>query len=203
MCSPFVKSPRLPISVNYLIPKPSYHPTDKNCIVISTDYEEQQIISGIHKYNMVTNESQIIHEYDDTLKPEEHGQFIDPSNNTLLIYGGIYNTFKTFDLNTNQMKLEQYKNTLCECNRRSRVTFIPPPINQIHVLNYECEHFIFDITNKQTTKVGTDVDLQSHHIRNPKLLFIEPCKTIFIFGADYNDTIFEYNNNTCKWNINK
>eukprot|EP01084_Bolivina_argentea_P268587 456252_1 len=143
MCSPFVKSPRLPISVNYLIPKPSYHPTDKNCIVISTDYEEQQIISGIHKYNMVTNESQIIHEYDDTLKPEEHGQFIDPSNNTLLIYGGIYNTFKTFDLNTNQIKQINDKNIISKCYYCPQNTFIPSPVNEIHILDYQCNHYKF------------------------------------------------------------
>eukprot|EP01084_Bolivina_argentea_P276549 471890_1 len=103
MASPFVKSPKLPVSCADYIPKPSYDTTNRNCIVISTGYDEYKTTPGIYKYNIVSNESQIIYKYNQTFTGEYHGQFIDTSNNTLILYGGgSYNIFKTFDLNTNQ-----------------------------------------------------------------------------------------------------
>eukprot|EP01084_Bolivina_argentea_P052707 96813_1 len=94
---------KLPFSFDQNIPKPSYDPTNKNCIIISTNYLEKYNENGttaaIYKCNLVTNESQIIYKYNNTFKPYNHGQFIDPSNNTLISYGGYYDTFKIFDLN--------------------------------------------------------------------------------------------------------
>eukprot|EP01084_Bolivina_argentea_P052703 96808_1 len=99
MSSVFIKSTNLPITCDEYIPKPSQDPTNKNCIIISTYYDEEQTTAGIYKYNLVSNESQIIYKYNNTFKPYNHGQFIDPSNNTLISYGGYYDTFKIFDLN--------------------------------------------------------------------------------------------------------
>eukprot|EP01084_Bolivina_argentea_P284799 488197_1 len=109
MSFPFIKSSELPVSFSYYIPKPSYDPANKNCIVISTDHSEVRETAGIYKYNLVSNESQIVYEYDDNDRPAGHGQFIDTSNNTLILYGKQGNTF---DLNTNQMKQTNDKNIL-------------------------------------------------------------------------------------------
>eukprot|EP01084_Bolivina_argentea_P120301 213227_1 len=87
MSFPFIKSPKLSTSFNYYFPKPTYDPTNKNCIIISTTYNEIQTTPAIYKYNIETNESQIIYKYNNILKPCAHGQFINTSNNTLILYG--------------------------------------------------------------------------------------------------------------------
>eukprot|EP01084_Bolivina_argentea_P052742 96866_1 len=76
-------------SIRY-IPKPSYDPTNKNCIIITTSDREKNTTPGIYKYNMETNESEIIYKYNNTFQPCCHGQFIDTSNNTLILYGDRY-----------------------------------------------------------------------------------------------------------------
>eukprot|EP01084_Bolivina_argentea_P162192 282288_1 len=104
MSYPFTKSSKLPITLKYSICKPSYHPINKNCVIISTYYEEDATTPGIYTYNLVSNESQLIYKYNNTIKPCNYGQFVDISNNTLILYGGNIETFKIFDLNANQMK---------------------------------------------------------------------------------------------------
>eukprot|EP01084_Bolivina_argentea_P233626 393446_1 len=84
MSSPFTNT------CDQYTPKPSQDPTNKKCIIISTHYAEYGTIAGIYKYNIETNESQIIYKYNETFKPDGHGQFIDTSNNTLILYGGEY-----------------------------------------------------------------------------------------------------------------
>eukprot|EP01084_Bolivina_argentea_P251229 421293_1 len=93
-----------PLSFSYSVPKPSYDPINRNCIIISTHYKEDQTTPGIYTYNPQTNESQIIYKYDDKFESYRHGQFINTSNNTLILYGGFTGIFKIFDLNTNRMK---------------------------------------------------------------------------------------------------
>eukprot|EP01084_Bolivina_argentea_P052744 96868_1 len=99
---PVTSSTQSPLCLRQYIPKPSYHPTNKNCIIISTDYTENNVnkryemikatltTPGIYKYNMETNESEIIYKYNNTFQPCCHGQFIDTSNNTLILYGDRY-----------------------------------------------------------------------------------------------------------------
>eukprot|EP01084_Bolivina_argentea_P293052 503972_1 len=203
MSSPFTKCYQLQISCCYYIPKPSYDPTNKNCIVISTHYFESRTTGGIYRYNIVTNDSEIICNYkSNTFYPVYHSQFINPSNNTLILFGGINNTFEQFDLNTNKMIIKQtnHKNMLSERDDNSQCAFIPSPINEIHVLN-NCQHFKFDIINKQTVEIKPDSELRLHNIFNSKLLYIKLYNKLFVFGGNYNNKIFEYNNN--KWNIKK
>eukprot|EP01084_Bolivina_argentea_P052743 96867_1 len=86
---PVTSSTQSTLCLRHYIPKPSYHPTNKNCIIITTDCEETQTTPAIYKYNVATNESQIIYKYN-TFEPYYHGQFIDTSNNTLILYGDRY-----------------------------------------------------------------------------------------------------------------
>eukprot|EP01084_Bolivina_argentea_P281460 481564_1 len=104
MSLPFIKCTQLPIDFGGEVPKPSHDPINKNCIVISTDHREIAQASGIYKYDMYTNELNLVYKYDNTFKPSYHGQFVDPSNNTLILFGGDFNIFETFDLNKNKMK---------------------------------------------------------------------------------------------------
>eukprot|EP01084_Bolivina_argentea_P283399 485353_1 len=110
-------SSKVTITVKGCIPKPSQHPTNNKCIIISTYFGEDKTTPAIYTYNMETNESEIIYKYNNTFnfKPECHGQFIDASNNTLILYGGVNETFKTFDLNTNQIKQINDKNIISKC----------------------------------------------------------------------------------------
>eukprot|EP01084_Bolivina_argentea_P074134 134498_1 len=199
MSSLFIKSDQLPMCFNADIPKPSYDPVNKNCIIISTNYKNKQT-RGIYKYNMVTNESEIIHKYNGTCEPDRHGQFIDPSNNTLILYGGARETFKIFDLNTNKMKQNNDTNIISKCGIYPRNTFIPP-INHVHILTRYCQHYTLDITTKE---VKTNSKLESNQIYTyVKLLYIESHKKLFVFGTDENNKIFEHDNNNNKWNINQ
>eukprot|EP01084_Bolivina_argentea_P255281 429331_1 len=107
MSSPSTKtvanSSKLQRTFDDFIPKPLHHPNNKKCIIITTQCNDRKKTPGIYSYNVQTNESQIIYKYDHTFKGKFHGQFIDTSNNTLILYGGSSHIFNTFDLNTNQM----------------------------------------------------------------------------------------------------
>eukprot|EP01084_Bolivina_argentea_P019923 37058_1 len=173
---PFIKCSQLPISFISEIPKPSYDSTNKNCIIISSYYRESQTTEGIYKYNVETNESELIYKYDNTCKSSDPGQFIDPSNNTLILFGGDFNIFETFDLNKNKMKQKNDKNILNECGSNPQTALIPSPINKIHILDCVGIHYTFDLTNKETIKMKTDSELESNNITYPKLLYIKSKK---------------------------
>eukprot|EP01084_Bolivina_argentea_P188121 323924_1 len=181
-----VKSPPISQIINlfhYFIPKPLYHPSNKDCVIISTDYEENYITPGIYIYNIVQNEFQIIHKYNNTNYSEKHGQFIDPSNHTLILYGGKYDTFKIFDLNTNRMKPINDKNIISKCSYWPQNAFIPSPINHIHMLDKDCNHYKLNIRNKETIEIETNSELKSHHIQYPKLLYIKLFQQLYVFGG--------------------
>eukprot|EP01084_Bolivina_argentea_P077560 140725_1 len=146
---PFTNSYQLPCSWQCYLPKPSYHPTNKNCIIITTHYDEKKTTPGIYTYDIVTNKSQIIYKYNNTFKPWAHGQFIDISNNTLILYGGDNDTFKIFDLNTNEIKQINDTNTISKYGYYPQSAFIAS-ISQIHILDYKCNHYKFNIANKET-----------------------------------------------------
>eukprot|EP01084_Bolivina_argentea_P077929 141406_1 len=165
------------ISCSCSIPKPAYHPIDTNCIIISTHHNENGTTPGIYKYNIITNKSQIISKYNNTLKPASHGQFIDTSNNTLILYGGRNNTFEIFDLNTKQMKQINGKNMLSKCSGYPQNTFIPSSIHQIHVMDEYFNHYSFNIINKQI-KIKTNQN-KTPNIYYPKLLYIKSHRKLY------------------------
>eukprot|EP01084_Bolivina_argentea_P257621 434070_1 len=221
MSSPFKRSHKLPINFNYYIPKPIHHPTDPNCIIISSICLKNEKNGGIYKYNILTNESQMIYKYDDTTfthhtgSPSYHGQFIDPSNNTLVLYGGFDSIYKIFDLNTNQMQQIQWNTRrFSECDVvkillsisgvTPQSTFIPP-INEIHILSInektEKSHYKFNVETKEAITLKINSELPLHFPEYPKLVYIKELQKLYVFGGKSNDLIFSYNNN--KWIINK
>eukprot|EP01084_Bolivina_argentea_P309928 536151_1 len=82
---PFKKPSKLPFCVHLYMPKPLYHPTSNKCIIITTNFIEYETTTGIYTYNIETNKSQTVYKYNNTFKPTLHDQFIDPSNNTLIL----------------------------------------------------------------------------------------------------------------------
>eukprot|EP01084_Bolivina_argentea_P284195 486965_1 len=78
--------------LDYYFPKPSsstksYHPQNPDVVIISTAHYEGSK-KGIYEYNLIQNTFNKIYTYDQTLKPESHGQFIDSKNELLYIFGG-------------------------------------------------------------------------------------------------------------------
>eukprot|EP01084_Bolivina_argentea_P077931 141408_1 len=199
----FTNCHQLPFCFNSYIPKPSLDSTNKNMIIISTSSTENGTTPGIYRYNLVSNKSQIIYKYSGTYRylPDRHGQFIDISNNTLILYGGKTNELKIFDLNANQMKqiliTARRIYILSKCKDFPQNAFIPSPINEIHILSREYNHCKFDIANKETVKIKTNWEELSLNVPSPKLLYIKLHKKLYVFGGHYNDKIFVYSNN--KW----
>eukprot|EP01084_Bolivina_argentea_P103433 185261_1 len=188
----------LPFSLSHIIPKPLFHPIYKNCIVISTycrNYH-QRYTSGIYIINLDTNELRMIGKYEQTFKPYDHGQFIDPSNNTLIVFGnGVYGVF---DLNTHKMKETTHNNMLKQCKSEPQTKFIPSICGgNIHVFTrgMQNNHYQFNIGNKKTKKLKI-----KHKIYCPKLTYIKSHKKLYMFDS-HNKTIFQYHGN--KWNICK
>eukprot|EP01084_Bolivina_argentea_P053142 97571_1 len=86
----------------HYFPKPSYHPTNKDVVILSTNYWDvyRNEKEGIYEYNMEKNTFNKIYTYD-KFKPFNHGQFIDVKNELLYIFG--YGKLGIFDLNTQIM----------------------------------------------------------------------------------------------------
>eukprot|EP01084_Bolivina_argentea_P159871 278449_1 len=78
-----------------IMPKPSYHPTNKDVVIIN--YGE-----GLYEYNTKRNTFNKIYTYKQGFEPDcHHGQFIDAKNQLLYIFG--YGELGIFDLNTKVM----------------------------------------------------------------------------------------------------
>eukprot|EP01084_Bolivina_argentea_P145607 255176_1 len=91
----FVKSDNCEQKFVLFFPKPSYHPNNKDVIIISTNH------CGIYEYNMKRNTFNKIYTYKQGFGPHFHGQFIDAKNESLYIFG--YGELGIFDLNAKIM----------------------------------------------------------------------------------------------------
>ena len=81
MTSPFQKLQDLPSYFCAYIPKPAVCQNNEgdDCIVIASDCDEGN--AGIYRYQFKINELNLMHKYEgNILKPEFHGQCIDPQN---------------------------------------------------------------------------------------------------------------------------
>eukprot|EP01084_Bolivina_argentea_P036105 66828_1 len=117
------------VIINYYMPKPSHHPKNKDVVIISTDYWEEQ--NGIYEYNIKNNTFNKIYTYDKTFEPYDHGQFIDEKNELLYIFGR--EELGIFDLNTKIMNTNTksvLRNIYCRYGPQS--TYIPSTINETH-----------------------------------------------------------------------
>eukprot|EP01084_Bolivina_argentea_P086414 156190_1 len=113
LSSIFLKSEWSLTFVNYFS-KPSYHPKNKDAVIISTNTWEGSN-KGIYEYNLQRNTFNKMHTYDQTFKSVSHGQFIDAKNELLYLFGGHDATFGVFDLNTKIMNTNT-KSILSDCS---------------------------------------------------------------------------------------
>eukprot|EP01084_Bolivina_argentea_P107976 192999_1 len=86
---------------DWCFPKPSYHPKNKDVVILSTSTSEENK-KGIYEYNTRRNTFNKMHTYDKTFNPFNHGQFIDAKNELLYMFG--YGILGIFDLNTKIIK---------------------------------------------------------------------------------------------------
>eukprot|EP01084_Bolivina_argentea_P107975 192998_1 len=89
---------------DWCFPKPSYHPKNKDVVILSTSTSEENK-KGIYEYNTRRNTFNKVYTYDKTFKPVIYGQFIDSKNELLYIFGdgelGIFDlTTKIMNTNT-------------------------------------------------------------------------------------------------------
>eukprot|EP01084_Bolivina_argentea_P034037 62961_1 len=202
MCSTFAQR-KLPISLQgKRITKPSYHPDNKKCIILSTDYEEFQTNPGIYKYNMETNEIQQIGTYNNETQPSLNGQLINPHNNTLILYGGLNATFVMFDIKTHKFKtIKNPTNKITELKWEPQHAFDQLQ-NIFHILSDVSEHFTYSGFDNERSTMPLDLShphyiassLFTCHVLYPKIVYAND--NLYVFG---HKNIFMYKN--LRWRI--
>eukprot|EP01084_Bolivina_argentea_P023390 43623_1 len=207
----FQKSQTLPYEWGYCMPKPLIYPKHSNHVIISTDgYDDNP---GIFKYNLVTNTMENLYKYDNTIRCSYNGHFID--DNSLFIFGGEYNSFFAFDLNTKSVQTDNRTNTILNdimncgyCPKAVHVSWLE--INQIHIAITKAKHithFKYDCNNKTLTKINIDI-FSKLGLEYPKLIYAEYTKQLMILGLDQKDTILtcdingNVNQNKYEWKVN-
>ncbi len=185
----------------FWMPRPVYDPINRNSIIISTCHEEDVITPGIWKYDTDTKKLQLMYKYDNTILPRGHGHFIDPINKTLILYGGYFKIFVAFDLKTKTIKHTNHRNILRELQTCANHTFNPSPSPEIHILDYNWDHYKFNITNKQTIRMKSKTKMHCSGIPYPKLFYIKSHEKMYVFGGNDSKKIVSYNNN--KWKMNQ
>ncbi len=48
--------------------------------------------------------------------------------------------------------------------------YIPSPINQIHILDYYCNHYTLKVVNQATIEIQTNSEFKSHSIGHPQFI---------------------------------
>ena len=100
----FNKLHRTPVHIEDYYPKPIFYPDiDSNVVIISTQsYEDNP---SVFTYNLNTNETEIICQYDNNYHIECHGHFIDYKNDTLCTFGGTYDTLMAVNLKSKKINV--------------------------------------------------------------------------------------------------
>eukprot|EP01084_Bolivina_argentea_P075126 136213_1 len=176
----------IPIDCYYALPKPLKHPLISNCIIMSTDYEERQITPGIYQYNVESNKCSLIYKYNNECTPECHGQYMDPVNNLLYLFGRR-NVLNAFDLKTNTMQKINNCHPFAEaCTNWPASTYIPFPVNQAHIL-LDDKHYKYDIKHKTMIQLKGNSALNG--IVYAHLLYIPIKKQLMFLGSSFDSKI--------------
>ena len=133
----FIELDKIPTKFIFEIPKPVYY--DNESIIISCDHQE--INAEVIKYEFNSNTIEPIYRYNINDRFKQHAQFIDLDNNILYLFGGVNDVFcainlqnhEKIDININETN-EQFISKLKKVGTGSNSTYIPKPINQVHVI---------------------------------------------------------------------
>eukprot|EP01084_Bolivina_argentea_P000618 1148_1 len=170
-------------------PKPSYHPSKSDVVIISTPHWEPN--KGIYEYDLRANIFTKIHTYDDTFTIFGHGQFIYPSQSLLYIFAA--GELGVFDLN-NKIMYTHERSALRTCCKTPKTAYITS-INECHILSNDNWHYTMDMNNKKITKM--DIDIFKHNnIKWPNLCCVPFTEQLMSFGSHYGDKIWYCNINT-------
>lgn len=176
------------------IPKPSQY--NDSTFIISSDYNEGVnyiMIPGIYQYNINNNKIDLID--NPHFRPSCHGQFIDIENDTFYVFNDIYSIFCALNLKTKKIIYDKF-NKKYNCSNYPSTIHIPSPINQIHILDSNGDHFKFKCNNNKLIKLNK---LKYNNIiENAKILYIESTKKLMIIGGHFNNECYC----CCSWFIN-
>eukprot|EP01084_Bolivina_argentea_P127304 225161_1 len=173
---------------SYYFPKPSYHPTKKDVVIVSTNCLEQAS-KGIYEYNIQRNAFNKMYTYEQEFQPFNHGQFIDSKNELLYLFRD--DTFGIFDLNTKEMNTNT-KSVLRDCRNLPQSTYIPSPRNEYHILSNHSMHYKMDMNNKNINKMKIN-KFENNNIKFPKILYIPFTQQLISFGSHNSDKIWYCN----------
>eukprot|EP01084_Bolivina_argentea_P253005 424876_1 len=173
-----------------------YESVTKNKYLISSN---DQTISnyrvgngGITLYN-INKDKLIFIQYPRMLRLQFHATTLDTDNHILYLYGGIYNSFASYNFITKKWKVNVNSSAQNRVNAKKYNTFelvgvsnvyIPDPIGQIHIVTEE-DHIKFDKHKKEF------IDLPiSFKIKPSKLVYIRSMKSLFAFPRT--DSFYRY-----------
>eukprot|EP01084_Bolivina_argentea_P028871 53621_1 len=153
----------------YYVPKPSYHPTNPDIVILSTDSTETH--GGIYEYNIKTNKFNKIYSYGGLfLMLHGHTQFIDTQNELLYIFGEM--NLHIFNLNTKTMNSSQpsviNNCSILGCIYFPKSVYIPSPIHESHIVSNNAIHYKMDMSNKNINKMKID-KFEKNKIKWPNL----------------------------------
>lgn len=194
----------IPFQATLASPKAIRDPDNKDCVLISSHY--QDVVKGIYRINLETNESECLYEYDEWFRPNYHSHFIDSINKMIYIFGGDFQVFGSLNLNTKCMKILSKQNVLANEKRTSLITI--PSINQIHIFSdfnhyrYEINKKIVDVHDKfLNAKLTTDNIMKG----DAKLIYDSMRSQLIICGSHHNQEIwtcsFDAKSVQFKWNL--
>ena len=148
---PFELLNDIPMTTQYYLPKPLDHPTDPNRIIISVDYDEMN--SGIFELDLISNTLKQLHRYDTTtLTPQDHTHFIHSQSNTLFIFGGDFEDFGAFNLET---KVMEYDDDGTHCLRiHGLISKYIPSRNELHVIGSNT-HYIYKFNKNKIQRISS------------------------------------------------
>ena len=183
----FIKLDKLKLSsvANSVCTKPSYY-HNKDCFIIATHSENN--VPGIYKYNINTNKINLIYKYEDmNFRRMGYGQCI--NEDILYVFGGYCSSrqFFSFNLKTKEISYDK-SNELHKCDLFPETVNITSPINEIHIIDNDSQHFKFKNDDKSIIRLNNQ-KLKKEKISSPKLLYIESRKQLFLLGGYQNDKI--------------
>eukprot|EP01083_Nonionella_stella_P045615 122407_1 len=189
----WTRSPLSPPQCVHHIPKPSHHPYHNDTVIISTDFEEQNLTAGIYLYHLENYTLELETRYHVTCQPEKFEQFVHVAQKTLYLFGGPHSSCAKLHLDSKKMVsiMADSWNNIAQCGKYPKCLYVPPPIDRVYLWCYplfarstkmNADSFIFEEITHDTSKIMT----------YPKLVYNTRKQQIMIFGASSSDAILCY-----------
>eukprot|EP01084_Bolivina_argentea_P049832 91642_1 len=84
------------------------------------------------------------------------------------------------------------ESALHTCDYYPQSTYIPPPINEWHILCDDSTHYKMNMNNKNINKMNIN-KFENNNITFPKILYIPFTQQLISLGSNYSDKIWYCN----------